>query len=310
MSKRFPSENSQIDTHLALTGESSENHTEECPVLLQQALQNLQRAQQTLKETRQREQVKRQIAKQIRTSLDPDTIVQGAVTAIRELLQVESCHFTWYRSYANPPAWETIHEARLPNVPSRLGWHSEDIAPIAEIILNQELLWVNDVETLEQPKVETVLRSLGIKSYLVLPIQTQSGAVGALTCASFSTLRLWSNEDVEWLQDLLDHLAIAIHQAELGAELRTSKDRFDAFFAAANAGLVIFDRQLRYIHINEALAETNGVLAADHIGKSIREVLPELASTLEPMFQAILDTGNPILDYESLLAGILLSLIR
>jgi PAS domain S-box-containing protein len=298
MSKRFPSENSQIDTHLALTGESSENHTEECPVLLQQALQNLQRAQQTLKETRQREQVKRQIAKQIRTSLDPDTIVQGAVTAIRELLQVESCHFTWYRSYANPPAWETVHEARLPDVPSRLGWHSEDIAPIAEIILNQELLWVNDVEALEQPKVETVLRSLGIKSYLVLPIQTQSGAVGALTCTSFSTLRPWSDEDVEWLQDILDDLAIAIHQAELGAELRTSKDRFDAFFAAANAGLVIFDRQLRYIHINEALAETNGVLAADHIGKSIREVLPELASTLEPMFQAILDTGNPILDYE------------
>jgi PAS domain S-box-containing protein len=298
MSKRFPSENSQTDTHLVLTGESSEKHVEECPVLLQQALQNLQQAQQTLEETRQREQLKRQIAKQIRTSFDPNTIVQGAITAIRELLQVESCHFTWYRSYANPPAWETIHEARLPNVPSRLGWHSEDIAPIAEIILNQELLWVNDVETLEQPKVETVLRSLGIKSYLVLPIQTQSGAVGALTCASFSTLRLWSNEDVEWLQDLLDHLAIAIHQAELGAELRTSKDRFDAFFAAANAGLVIFDRQLRYIHINEALAETNGVLAADHIGKSIREVLPELASTLEPMFQAILDTGNPILDYE------------
>ncbi|MBD1827977.1 PAS domain S-box protein [Microcoleus vaginatus GB1-A2] len=73
---------------------------------------------------------------------------------------------------------------------------------------------------------------------------------------------------------------------------------FDAFFAGANAGMLIFDRQLRYVQINEVLAETNGVCVADHIGRSVREVLPELAPTLEPMLQGILDTGKPILDYE------------
>ncbi|MEG4030915.1 MULTISPECIES: PAS domain S-box protein [unclassified Microcoleus] len=73
---------------------------------------------------------------------------------------------------------------------------------------------------------------------------------------------------------------------------------FDAFFAGANAGMLIFDRQLRYVQINEVLAQTNGVCVADHIGRSVREVLPELAPTVEPMLQGILDTGKPILDYE------------
>jgi PAS domain S-box-containing protein len=73
---------------------------------------------------------------------------------------------------------------------------------------------------------------------------------------------------------------------------------FDAFFAGANAGMLIFDRQLRYVQINEVLAQTNGVCVADHIGRSVREVLPELAPTVEPMLQSILDTGKPILDYE------------
>ncbi|MEG3931587.1 PAS domain S-box protein [Microcoleus sp. T3_B1] len=73
---------------------------------------------------------------------------------------------------------------------------------------------------------------------------------------------------------------------------------FDAFFAGANAGMVIFDRQLRYVQINEVLAQTNGVCVADHIGRSVREVLPELAPTVEPMLQGILDTGKPVLDYE------------
>ncbi|MEG4860054.1 PAS domain S-box protein [Microcoleus sp. K1-B6] len=73
---------------------------------------------------------------------------------------------------------------------------------------------------------------------------------------------------------------------------------FDAFFAGANAGMLIFDRQLRYVQINEVLAQMNGVCVADHIGRSVREVLPELAATVEPMLQGILDTGKAILDYE------------
>jgi len=74
--------------------------------------------------------------------------------------------------------------------------------------------------------------------------------------------------------------------------------QFEAFFAAANAGLMILDRQLRYVQINEAMAELNGICVADHIGRLLREVVPELAATLEPMLQEILDTGKPILDYE------------
>jgi len=74
--------------------------------------------------------------------------------------------------------------------------------------------------------------------------------------------------------------------------------QFEAFFAAANAGMMILDSQLRYVEINEAMAELNGICVADHIGKLLREVLPELAATLEPMLQEILDTGKPILDYE------------
>ncbi|MBW3584830.1 MAG: PAS domain S-box protein, partial [Cyanobacteria bacterium 0813] len=73
---------------------------------------------------------------------------------------------------------------------------------------------------------------------------------------------------------------------------------FEAFFAAANAGLMILDSQLRYVQINEAMAELNGICVADHIGRSLCELLPELAATLEPILQGILDTGKALLDYE------------
>src|SRR2546422_8383127 len=79
---------------------------------------------------------------------------------------------------------------------------------------------------------------------------------------------------------------------------RTGDLRLDAFFTTAPAGLAILDRELRYVQLNETLALMNGRPVADHVGKSVREVLPAIAATLEPLLQRILDTGEPVLNIE------------
>jgi two-component system cell cycle sensor histidine kinase/response regulator CckA len=78
----------------------------------------------------------------------------------------------------------------------------------------------------------------------------------------------------------------------------TGSDRLDAFFTAAPAGLAILDRELRYVQLNETLALMNGRAVADHVGKPLRDVLPTIATTLEPMLQRILETGEPALNIE------------
>jgi len=75
-------------------------------------------------------------------------------------------------------------------------------------------------------------------------------------------------------------------------------DQLNAFFTAAPAGLAILDGSLRYVQLNETLALMNGPSVAEHLGKSVREVLPELALRLEPMLQRILATGEPALNIE------------
>ena len=79
---------------------------------------------------------------------------------------------------------------------------------------------------------------------------------------------------------------------------RTDDSRLDAFFTAAPAGLAILDRELRYVQLNETLALMNGLPVAAHLGKRVREVLPAIAATLEPLLQRILDTGEPALNIE------------
>lgn len=71
-----------------------------------------------------------------------------------------------------------------------------------------------------------------------------------------------------------------------------------SFFLASAAGLAIIDPDLRFIRINETLAAENGLPVRDHIGRSVREVLPELADNLEPLLRRVISTGMPVLDTE------------
>lgn len=61
-------------------------------------------------------------------------------------------------------------------------------------------------------------------------------------------------------------------------------------------GLCFFDRELRYLHINEWLAALNGTAVEDHIGRTLAEVVPELSPALEPILLKILETGEPVLE--------------
>ena len=49
----------------------------------------------------------------------------------------------------------------------------------------------------------------------------------------------------------------------------------------APLGLCYFDADLRWVHINEWLAAVNGPPVSDHLGRTIGELLPDLAQAVE-----------------------------
>jgi PAS domain S-box-containing protein len=86
--------------------------------------------------------------------------------------------------------------------------------------------------------------------------------------------------------------------AERTEALRRSEAQLNAFFTSAPVGLCVADRQMRFRQINEVLAQLGGLSAEEHIGKTIREVLPDLAPALEPLYQQALTARVPILNVE------------
>jgi DNA-binding CsgD family transcriptional regulator len=63
-------------------------------------------------------------------------------------------------------------------------------------------------------------------------------------------------------------------------------------------GIAICDSQLRYVSVNNALAAMNGIPAEAHVGKTVREILGRVASTVELMLNYVLVTGQSLLNAE------------
>jgi PAS domain S-box-containing protein len=72
----------------------------------------------------------------------------------------------------------------------------------------------------------------------------------------------------------------------------------DAIYRDAPVGLAFFDAELRYVRVNDALADINGLPAADHLGHRIADLLPDMDPQVERDIARVLETGEPIVDAE------------
>ena len=89
-----------------------------------------------------------------------------------------------------------------------------------------------------------------------------------------------------------------IDRTKLEQEQALSLRLFDTLLTSAPFGFAFFDRDLRFVRINEQLAEMNGHSVAAHLGKTVAEVLPALEGSLREVAARILATGQPVLDLE------------
>jgi PAS domain S-box-containing protein len=74
--------------------------------------------------------------------------------------------------------------------------------------------------------------------------------------------------------------------------------QLNTIYASAPVGLCFVDRDLRYVSINDALAEMNGRSPDYFLGKSVREAIPELADIVEAHYRRVIDTGQAVIEEE------------
>ena len=111
------------------------------------------------------------------------------------------------------------------------------------------------------------------RSFLALLATTLVAGFLLLGAASWvlSRTRAWAAERDE----LLDiERQLRLDNAAAAERLEQAATLFRAVIGAAPVGVAVFDREMRFVHINETLAMRNGRSIADHIGCTVADILP------------------------------------
>lgn len=84
------------------------------------------------------------------------------------------------------------------------------------------------------------------------------------------------------------------------AALAEATGLIDALFNTAPVGLGLWDRELRFVRVNQKLAEINGIPPMAHIGRRPDELLPDLEglSDILERWRDVIATGKPWLNVE------------
>ena len=100
---------------------------------------------------------------------------------------------------------------------------------------------------------------------------------------------------------VFDHVGGSVSKSdnqEVVDALRAARDELEQVYRTAPVGMCLVDAELRYVRINQLLADINMVPIDQHIGKTIAEVIPKLAPYIEPAYRQVLKTGQPITNIE------------
>ena len=96
-------------------------------------------------------------------------------------------------------------------------------------------------------------------------------------------------------EDAKRHLA---HIEALNAALQDRTAEIEALISHAPIGLAFFDREHRFVRINQQLAETRGISIEDHLGRTLREIAPGSADKVGVVLERVFATGEVVPEVE------------
>lgn len=151
-----------------------------------------------------------------------------------------------------------------------------------------------DPRTAQNPSIN----SMGILAWAGVPLRSPQGAVLGTVCVVDTRTRSWTDADLALLHDLAEIAADEIAANDSAMAAKRAETLLASVLQRAPIGFALVDDDLRYEVVNEVLAEINGTSIADHIGRPITDVVPDVAGAVTPLLEHVIDTGESVTGIE------------
>jgi PAS domain S-box-containing protein len=127
-----------------------------------------------------------------------------------------------------------------------------------------------------------------LRGWLAAPLVAADGSTLGLIQLSDRYEGDFTQDDEDVVAHLAQLAVLAITGARVRKEAAESRVLLEGVQEGAPVGFAVLDEDLRYVRVNEALAEMNGIPVEDHPGRRVGEVVPELADEIERYLRKVL----------------------
>ena len=203
-------------------------------------------------------------------------------------------------AHRNPERAQLLRELR-----ERYPPDANEAHPVSEVLATGEPYLVEDAreEALAYAAVDEehleLYRSLEAMSYIVVPLEARGRMLGTISLGTGESGRRFGDLDLSLARELARRAALAIDNALLFGAAQQSYAQLNTLLVSAPVGIGFWDRDLRFVRVNDALATINGLSPEEHVGRDLGEVVGELAPVLVPLYRRVLETGEPVVHTES-----------
>jgi len=175
---------------------------------------------------------------------------------------------------------------------------------VGEVAVKREPMALRFAST-DSRVVLPVLREVGLRAVYGVPLVEGTRLLGVAYLGSRTSFG-FSDADLLLFRTMCQRAGAYILQARLQdlerdarVEAQRSLALLDALLEATPMGMAYLDHELRYLRINQTLADINGFPPEAHLGKTFRQMQPpEVADLMEPLLLQVLRTGEPLQAFE------------
>ncbi|RYX83270.1 PAS domain S-box protein [bacterium] len=273
-----------------------------------------QRVHKEIRDLLQREQRSAHFARQMQKlsqalsdASSPDEVALIAVNGCLEAVEAVGAIFVVPCENENGEVKLCLSQSRGYSAEAVAGWSQmslEDPTPVAQSFVQAQAIWVGDVNTPELIALYPVLtyaHQSGTHALVALPLCFDTRIIGVLGL-TFDTERDFDQEERVFMETLATSCAQALERARLHQERRELTRRqheslalLNTLLDSAPVGFALFDRDHRYVLVNEELARIDEYPVEAHIG--IRPGQLEFEDNggqyLEELLEEVWRSGKP-----------------
>ncbi len=216
-------------------------------------------------------EVLEEIGKAIDSTLDLKELFKTVAEQVRRVLRYERCSlygldeeertlFPFYALDDDPERKRLLDEGLHPKI---AGTHFQ------RVLESRKPIYVADTRKSPDPQLQ-LITSLGLRSAIQAPILSEGECLGFLNVGT-ETVDAYTEEQIDLLASVADHLGLAMKNAELYARGKESEGRFRQLSESAFEGIVITENG-RILDANDASARLHGYELDELIGMSVLDL--------------------------------------